>query len=236
MLAILGGTAGVFLAIWAVELVKRLGTQTIPRLGEVDIDSTVLLVTLAIAIGTGLLFGTRARPRHRQTGPDRSVEGRRPRFDHGRRHNQLRNGLVIAEVALALVLLTGAGLLLKSFVRLQNVNPGFNPQNVLTAEISLPDLRYPNEQAQVNFFSELTRRTNGLPGVSAAGLTIILPMSGNNTDSSFGIEGRPNDDTHPMPDEEIRLVSADYFRTLEIPFVRAASSPWRISWTRLRSR
>src|SRR5262249_37735141 len=131
----------------------------------------------------------------------------------GRRHNRLRNALVIGEVALALMLLTGAGLLLKSFVRLENVNPGFNPANVLTAEISLPELRYPDKQSQVNFFNALEQRVSTLPGVSQAGLTIILPMSGINSDSSFDIEGRPSDRTHPGPDEEIRPVSANYFRT-----------------------
>ena len=94
---------------------------------------------------------------------------------------------------------------------------GFNPKNVLTAEISLPELRYPDKPSQVNFFSELERRVTALPGVSHAGFTIILPMSGTNSDSSFEIEGRPNDDAHPMPDEEFRLVSSDYFRTLEMP-------------------
>jgi len=122
-------------------------------------------------------------------------------------------------IALALVLLTGAGLLLKSFVRLGNVNPGFNPDHVLTAEISLPNLRYPDKQSQINFFNELERRVTSLPGVKHAGLTIILPMSGINSDSSFEIEGRPMDAAHPMPDEEIRLVSADYFRTLEMPLI-----------------
>ncbi len=123
-------------------------------------------------------------------------------------------------MALALVLLTGAGLLLKSFVRLGNVNPGFNPRHVLTAELSLPKLRYPDKKAQVNFFTELERRVSNLPGVKNAGLTIILPMSGINSDSSFMIDGRVVDDAHPGPDEEIRLVSADYFRTLEIPLQR----------------
>ncbi len=220
VLAIFGGGAGVFLAIWGVELVKSLGAQTIPRLSEVSIDSTVLLVTLAIAIGTGLLFGL--VPGLASGKPDLTEslkEGGRGSTS-SRRHNRLRNALVIAEVALALVLLTGAGLLLKSFVRLQNVQPGFNPRNVLTAEISLPALRYPDKNSQVNFFAELERRVASLPGVSHAGFTIILPMSGMNSDSSFDIEGRPSDDAHPGPDEEFRLVSPDYFRTLEMPLVQ----------------
>ncbi len=220
VLAIFGGLAGTFLAVWAIELVRQLGTQTIPRLGEVRIDSTVLLVTLAIAIGTGLLFGL--VPALATGKPDLTEalkEGGRGSTT-SRRHNQLRNGLVIAEVALALVLLTGAGLLLKSFARLENVNPGFTPKNVLTAEVSLPALRYPDDKAQANFFIELERRVSRLPGVTQFGLTTILPMSGVNSDCSFGIEGRVNDDAHPSPDEEDRIVSPNYFRALEIPLLQ----------------
>ncbi|MGH7939384.1 MAG: ABC transporter permease, partial [Bryobacteraceae bacterium] len=211
---------GTLLAIWAIELVKKLGTQTIPRLGEVSVDGSVLLVTLAIAVGTGLLFGL--VPGLASGKPDLTEalkEGGRGSTS-SRRHNRFRNGLVISEVALALVLLTGAGLLLKSFVRLQNVNPGFNPQNVLTAEVSLPALRYPDDKSQANFFAELDRRVSDLPGVSAFGLTTILPMSGINSDSSFGIEGQVYNDAHPMPDEEIRLVSPGYFKALQIPLLQ----------------
>ncbi|MEO6971311.1 MAG: ABC transporter permease, partial [Chthoniobacterales bacterium] len=220
VLSIFGAGAGTVLAIWAIDLVKSIGTQTIPRLSEVQIDSTVLLVTLLVAIGTGLIFGIVPGLASSKLDLTESLKEGGRGSTSGRRHNRLRNALVIGEVALALVLLTGAGLLLKSFVRLQNVNPGFNPKNVLTAEISLPALRYPDNQSQVNFFSELTRRIERLPGVKQTGLTIILPMSGMNSDSSFRIEGRPSDDAHPMPDEEIRLVSADYFRTLEIPLLK----------------
>ena len=220
VLAICGAGVGVLFAIWAIDLVKSIGTQTIPRLSEVHLDGTVLLVTLAIAIATGLIFGL--VPGLASGKPDLTEslkEGGRGSTS-GRRHNRLRNALVIAEVALALVLLTGAGLLLKSFVRLENVNPGFNPRNVLTAEISLPALRYPDKKTQVNFLTELERRVANLPGVKNVGLTIILPMSGINSDSSFMIEGRPVNDAHPGPDEEIRLVSADYFRTLQIPLLQ----------------
>jgi putative ABC transport system permease protein len=219
-LAILGAAAGTLLAIWAVDLVKSIGTQTIPRLSEVQIDPTVLLVTVVIAVFTGLAFGIAPGLVGGKLDLIESLKEGGRGSTSGRRHNRLRNALVIGEVALALVLLTGAGLLLKSFVRLGNVNPGFNPDHVLTAEISLPDLRYPDKQSQVNFFNELERRVSHLPGVKHAGLTIILPMSGVNSDSSFEIDGRPKDQAHPMPDEEIRLVSADYFRTLEMPLLQ----------------
>jgi putative ABC transport system permease protein len=221
VLAILGASAGTVLAFWAIDLVKSIGTQTIPRLSEVHLDLTVLLVTLAIAVGAGIAFGIAPGLASGKLDLTESLkEGGERGSSAGRRHNRLRNVLVIGEVALALVLLTGAGLLLKSFIRLGNVNPGFNPDHVLTAEISLPNLRYPDKQSQINFFNELERRVGALPGVRHVGLTIILPMSGINSDSSFEIEGRPMDDTHPGPDEEIRLVSADYFRTLEMPLLK----------------
>jgi putative ABC transport system permease protein len=220
VLAVLGAAAGTILAFWAIDLVKSIGTQTIPRLSEVHLDPTVLLVTLAIAVGAGLAFGIAPGLASGKLDLSESLkEGGERGSSAGRRHNRLRNTLVIGEVALALVLLTGAGLLLKSFVRLGHVNPGFNPDHVLTAEISLPKLRYPDKQAQINFFNELERRVRNLPGVRNAGYTWILPMSGINSDSSFEIEGRPMDAAHPGPDEEIRLVSADYFRTLEMPLI-----------------
>jgi putative ABC transport system permease protein len=180
----------------------------------------VLAVTLAVAVGTGLVFGI--VPGLASGKPDLTEslkEGGRGSTT-GRHRNRLRNSLVVAEVALALVLLTGAGLLIKSFVRLQNVNPGFNPENVLTMEISLPTLKYPDKKSQGRFFGEVERRIAALPGVKHAGFTIILPMSGVSSDSDFGIEGRPRDDTHPAPDEQIRYISPDYFRVLETPLLK----------------
>jgi predicted permease len=220
VLAIIGAAAGTLLAIWAIDLVRSLGTQTIPRLSEVGVDYTVLLATLAVAVGAGVAFGL--VPGLAGGKPDLTEslkEGGRGSTT-GRRHNRLRNALVIGEVALALVLLTGAGLLLKSFVRLGNVDPGFNPEQVLTAEISLPALRYPDSPEQAKFFAELERRVGALPGVSHLGLTTILPMSGINSDCSFTIEGRPMKSSDPHPDEEDRIVSSDYFQALQIPLLR----------------
>jgi putative ABC transport system permease protein len=132
----------------------------------------------------------------------------------------LRNGLVIAEVALALVLLSGAGLLIKSFAKLQNVNPGFNPRNALTFEISLPKIQYPDDASIVRFNNEAQRRIAALPGVHAAGFTTILPLGGTNSDWSFDIEGVPSTDNSPTPDEEKRQVSPDYFHALQTPLIK----------------
>jgi predicted permease len=220
LLALIGGTAGVLLALWGVELLKVIGAQTVPRLREVNVDLGVLGVTLAIAVGTGIIFGlvpglASARPELTEA----LKEGGRS-STQGTGRNRLRNGLVIAEVALALVLLSGAGLLLKSFARLQNVNPGFNPRKALTFEISLPKLQYTDDASIVRFNQEAQRRIAGLPGVQGAGFSTILPLAGTNSDWSFAIEGQPSDDKSPTPDEEKRQVSPDYFRALETPLIK----------------
>jgi putative ABC transport system permease protein len=220
LLALIGGVAGVLLALWGVELLKVIGAQTVPRLGEVNVDFTVLGVTLAIAVGTGIIFGlvpglASARPELTEA----LKEGGRS-STQGTGRNRLRNGLVIAEVALALVLLSGAGLLMKSFARLQNVNPGFNPRNALTFEVSLPKIQYPDDPSIVRFNNEAHRRMAALPAVQAAAFSTILPLAGTNSDSSFAIEGRPSNDNNPSPDEEKRQVSPDYFRALQIPLIK----------------
>src|SRR5947207_2856093 len=220
LLALIGGTAGVLLALWGVELLKVIGAQTVPRLREVNVDLAVFGVTLAIAVGTGIIFGLvpgLASARSELT--EALKEGGRS-STQGAGRNRLRNGLVIAEVALALLLLSGAGLLMKSFARLENVNPGFNPRNAVTFEISLPKIQYPNNPSIVRFNNEAQRRVAALPGVQAAGFSTILPLAGTNSDSSFAIEGQASSDRTPSPDEENRDVSPDYFRALQIPLIR----------------
>ncbi|HEX4652850.1 MAG TPA: ABC transporter permease [Candidatus Udaeobacter sp.] len=220
LLALIGGVAGVLLALWGVESLKVIGAQTVPRLREVNIDLGVLGVTLGIAVSTGIIFGlvpglASARPELTET----LKEGGRS-STQGRARNRLRNGLVIAEVALALVLLSGAGLLMKSFARLQNVNPGFNPHDALTFEVSLPKIQYPNDPSIVRFNNEAQRRLAALPGVQAVGFSTILPLAGTNSDSSFAIEGRQSNDRTPSPDEENRQVSPEYFRALQTPLIK----------------
>ena len=220
LLALIGGAAGVVLALWGVELLKTIGAQTVPRLSEVNVDLVVLAVTAAICVGTGIIFGlapglASARPELTEA----LKEGGRS-STQGARRNRLRNALVIAEVALALVLLSGAGLLIKSFARLQNVNPGFNPRNALTFEISLPKLQYPDDASIVRFNNEAQRRIAGLPGIQAAGFTTILPLAGTNSDWSFEIQDAPSGANSPSPDEEKRQVSPDYFRALETPLIK----------------
>ena len=220
LLALIGGTAGVMLAVWGLDLLRSIGAQTVPRLAEVNLDLRVLLVTLGTAVATGIVIGLiPALATGKPELTEALKEGGRGSTS-GIRRNKLRNALVIAEVALALVLLVGASLLMKSFVRLQNVHPGFEPKNVLTMEVALPLLKYPRGKPVADFYAEVTRRVKALPGVEAAAFTSILPLSGTNSDSSFQIEGRDAMAEKIYPDEEIRGITPEYFSVLKVPLLQ----------------
>jgi putative ABC transport system permease protein len=220
LLSILGGTAGVVLAIWGLDVLRVIGGQTVPRLREVNLDLSVLAMTFGVSVLTGILFGlvpalVSAKPELTEA----LNEGGRG-STAGAHRSRLRNSLIVAETVLALVLLISAGLLVKSFVRLQNVSPGFNPHNVLTAEISLPVLKYPRGQPVINFYEEASRRIKNIPGVQHAAFAVMLPLSGSNTDSSFIIEGQDPKAMASSPDEEIRDITPDYFRVLQTPLLK----------------
>jgi putative ABC transport system permease protein len=228
LLALAGAAGGVVLSIWGLDLLKHIGARTVPRLAEVNVDLVVLVIAAVVAVGTGILFGlipalASAKPELTEA----LKEGGRGSTT-GARRNRLRNSLVVAEIALALVLLVGAGLLLKSYMRLQNIDPGFDRRNVLTAEINLSDTKYPRRasadyrrgEAMINFWNEALRRVRQLPGVEGVGCTIVLPMSGSNTDSSFAIQDRSVGGKEPTPDEEIRIITPDYFRVLQTPLLK----------------
>ncbi|MFZ3376976.1 MAG: ABC transporter permease [Chthoniobacterales bacterium] len=221
LLALAGAAGGVVLSIWGIDLLKHIGARTVPRLAEVNVDLVVLVITAVVAVGTGILFGlipalASAKPELTEA----LKEGGRGSTT-GVRRNRLRNSLVVAEIGLALVLLVGAGLLMKSFIRLQNVSPGFNPHSVVTMELALPELKYPRGKPVADFFAELTRRIRSIPGVEHVGLTTILPLSGSNSDNSFIIEGRsPVQKGLMSADEEIRIITPDYFRVLQTPLLK----------------
>src|SRR5256714_4588210 len=228
LLALAGAALGIFLSVWGLELLKQIGARTIPRLAEVNVDLVVVIVTAVVSVGTGILFGL--IPAFATAKPELTEalkEGGRS-STAGARRNQVRNSLVVAEIALALVLLVGAGLLLKSYARVQNIDPGFDRRNILTAEMNLAETKYPqfgsdnynHGAAMTNFWNEALRRVQQLPGVESAAFTIVLPLSGSNTDSSFSIEGREMRPNEPGPDEELRIVTTDYFRVLKTPLLR----------------
>ena len=220
MLSVAGGALGLLFASWGLEALLAAISDDVPRLllVNVGLDARVLAFTLAVAVITGLLFGLAPALQISKTDLNESLkEGGRTGNAGGKHY--VRNALVVAEVALSLLLLVGAGLLVKSFLNLQNSDLGFNPQNVLTARVALPEKRY-RENAQIeNFYKAVEQRVRALPGVEAAGLTVGLPMNGG-IESSISVEGQeqpanPND----APVAVSLSVSPGYFGTMNIPIV-----------------
>src|SRR5947207_2019714 len=217
LLALGGGAFGLLLASGGVRLILALSRDAIPRAAEVGLDAGVLAFTAGIAVLTGILFGlapawqgSRADLQDTLKDTTRGATGGRAR---------LRQGLVVAEVALTLVMLTGAGLLLRSFHRLQQVNAGFSSERVLSFRLDLPEKKYGKEELQVGFYQRLVEGLRALPGVQAVSVTSRLPLGGNDWQTSFLIEGRPEPPPHERPSMEVHLVGPDYFRVMGIPLL-----------------
>jgi putative ABC transport system permease protein len=220
LLALIGGVLGLFLAFWGVRAIIAINPANLPRADEIGVDGPVMVFTLMVSLLTGLLFGL-APAVHTAATDLHGMLKEGGRGSAGDRGGQgLRRMLVIAEVALSLTLLTGAGLLIKSFARLQGVDPGFNPDRLLTFNLSLPPARYPSDTAQIAFFDQVFPALTGVPGVRAAGAASVLPFSGGWTTGGFQIEGYQPPPKQPGPWGDIRIVSPGYFQTLGIPLRR----------------
>jgi predicted permease len=220
VLALLGGAAGAALAMWATRALVALAPEKTPRLHEVGVDSSVLLFTLAVSLGTGILFGL--APALRASRPDlSSVLKEGTRGSRGRVAVQARSVLVVLETALAVVLLAGAGLLLRSFGELLHVDPGFDPQNAIVFNLSPPSPKY-EEDAQLRVLANaIVERMQRLPGVVAAGASSFgQPLDDNDFVISFNVEGRPEPPPGERPAMRIAPVTPGYFRALGLHLVR----------------
>ncbi len=220
LLALAGGVLGLFLAFWGVRAIVAVNPANLPRAEEIGVDGPVMVFTLAISLVTGLIFGL-APALHTAAADLHGMLKEGGRGSAGDRSGQgLRRTLVVAEVALALTLLTGAGLLIKSFARLQGVDPGFEPDHLLTFNLALPPARYPSDTAQIAFFDQALPALAAVPGVRGVGATSVMPFSGGWTTGSFEIEGYQPPPKQPNPWGDIRVVSPGYFETLRIPLRR----------------
>jgi len=216
LLAGAGGAAGLLLAVWGVKLLFSMAPVDIARLKTIAVDWRALVFTLGVSLVTGLACGLAPAIQSFHTNLNEALkEGGR---DAGGRRSGLRSALVVAEVALTLVLLIGAGLALRSFLRLNQVDMGFEPRNLLTLRAILPDAKYPDIEKKRAFFDQALQRLEALPGVESAGAISGLPVNFQGGGSTFQIEGRaePNNVT-PMTNH--RVVSPDYFRTMKIQLV-----------------
>jgi putative ABC transport system permease protein len=229
ILAVLGAVAGVLLALWGLDAIKAIAPGSsasfapsdAARFQEANLDFNVLAFTAAVAIGTGLLVGVWPALRVSRTASlTLSLhEGSRGTSD-GAQRQRVRSGLVVAQVALALLLLAGAGLTLKSFRNAQNTPLGFNPENILVADVLLPWARYDTDEKVAHFNDQLVERIRALPGVEAAALGSNIPFDDNEWDSSFHLTGTPPYPPGERPAAEINVVTPDYFRLMGMPLLQ----------------
>ena len=218
ILSLVGGAIGLLLAVWWSDLLIALGKDDIPRAVHVGMDLRVLGFTFGVSLLTGLIFGLVPALQSSSTELTESLKEGGRGSGEGARRNYVRGALVVSELAIAVVLLVGAGLLLKSLWRLQNVESGLKTENILTFNLSLPDIRYPSEK-QSRFYYELNNRIKALPGVQSSSSIIPLPLSGDRFGISFQIEGRPVA-RKDEPSADFFSAELGYFKTMGIPIIK----------------
>jgi putative ABC transport system permease protein len=217
LLSLVGGALGFLLALWGMDVLLKL-TPNIPRIGQVKLDGTVLIFTMLVSLLTGVIFGLAPAWQISKTDLSGTLkEGGRSSNDAGG-HNRLRGMLVVAETAASLVLLVGAGLLITSFLRLQRVDPGFNPHQLLTFSFELPEARYPYAQ-RINFYNQFLARLQSTPGVRSSGSILPLPLGDARISVSYEVEGRPVPKA-VEPSAYFRVVSPGYFSTMGIQLLK----------------
>ncbi len=214
LLALLGGSLGILFARWGIDLILYISPNAIPRAKEISLDWRVLAFTLGVSFLTGLLFGlvpalqagvVDVHETLKETG--RSVSSR----------HWLRSSLVVAEVATTLVLLVGAGLMIRSFYRLQKVNPGFSYEHLTSFSVALPQKKYASPEQKEQFYNRLLENLRSLPGVEATAAASGLPLGNNGWQTSYTLDGQPPPPRDQIPLMEACLVTPDYFKAMNIP-------------------
>ncbi|HKR23154.1 MAG TPA: ABC transporter permease, partial [Pyrinomonadaceae bacterium] len=218
LLALMGGGLGALVAVWGIDLLVTLSTGSIPVTADVKIDTTVLAFTLVTSLVTGLLFGLVPALRTMNVNLTDALKDGGRTSSEGALRNRTRSLLVVFESAVAVILLVGAGLLVRSLIALQHTNPGFEANSVLTMRVDLPRAKYDTREKTAGFFQDLETRIGGLPGVEVVGMITELPLSGQANDAPFTVEGSATPDQKFGAD--FRRVNQNYFQSLRIPLLR----------------
>ena len=220
LLSVIGGALGLLLAKWGMGVLLKLAPQGLPRMTNVSLDGRALAFTAGITLLTGVVFGLVPALQASKPNLNETLKDAGRGSSEGGRRQLIRSTLVVLEVATALVLLVGAGLMIKSFWRLQKVDPGFNPNNAMTVEVQLPPKKYKEDKQQVAFFQQLIEKVAALPGVQAVGAGNVIPLSDNDFVLAFEIDGRPPVPPGATQSTNYYSVSADYFKAMGIPLIR----------------
>jgi predicted permease len=218
LLGLLAGVAGLALAGWSVEALRLIGPENLPRLAEVELDGRVFAFTTILAVATGLIFGVAPALRASRADLGEVLKEAAAGATSGPQGRRLRGVLVVSEIALALVLLAGAGLLIRSFASLQEVDPGFSAAGVLSFHVGLPAAQY-LEDRRAPFFRELGERLAGMPGVEGVGAVSSLPLSGTASWGGIHVEGYTPPDGEAALMSDFRSATPGYFATMEIPLL-----------------
>jgi predicted permease len=220
ILTTLGAGIGLLLGVWGVNILVALSPAGIPRVETVSLDSRVLMFVLAVAVFTALAFGLAPALQASAVNLNGSLKEGGRGSTEGIRHNRMRSLLVASEFALALVLLVGAGLMIRSFLALEAVDPGFNPNNVLTMVVSVTGAKTAEASRRAAFYQQLLEQIRALPGVKSAGIINHLPLAGDLWTRSFVIQGLPIPRPGEEPEAVYRVVLPGYFHTMNIPLLR----------------
>jgi putative ABC transport system permease protein len=219
LLSIVGAVGGLFIAWWGIDLLRVFGPQDLPRLSEVAINAPVFFFTFAVAVFSALLFGLVPALQVTRSNVNESLqEGNRGAI--GPESHHLRRLLVIGQVALSMLLLAGAGLLIKSFANLRATKPGFDPERALVADLILPKAKYPEAEKHRQFFEQILPKLAALPGVESAGAAFPMPFSNNDWGSIFAIVGQPPRPPGQEFEASHLTVTPDYFRAMRTPLLR----------------
>lgn len=217
LLAMLGGAAGLFLAWWSADALVAMGPADIPRLDEIRVNGSVIVFTFAIAFVTSLIFGLIPALQASRPQVEQSLREASRGSTGGVRSHRLRFVFVVSQFALSLVLLVGAGLLIRSFAELRSVRPGFDARGVVTFWQALPKARYGEPDQQTQFFDKLLTKLTSLPGIEAAGMVSPLPFSGNDQGRTFTVVGQPAPAPGLEPSASLLTTDGAYFHTMRIP-------------------
>jgi len=219
-LSVMGGALGLTYAPFGVRLIKAFLADKLPKSIEISLDLKVLLFTAAVSLLTGILAGILPALRLARENVSQTLKQGLGRTDTDATGHRTRNALVVSEVALSLVLLIGAGLLIRSFQRLHNVNPGFDSHGVLTASVEVAQKKFPQPAGQAQFFDQVLQRVRSLPSVVSAGVIDDIPLDGNGSHQPIAIEGRPVVAMSEQPEVDVRLASPGYMSAMRIPILR----------------